>query len=144
VEAEKVRTQVAIVWRSHVLNYRRSRSKRFFVSVGRAAFHENDHGHSLAQCLRVKLGHLEITMDFEEEILRLNASQIALRSMLYGLVLAAKRRGIGEEITREALDMADATALRLHGEPSTAEQAGRVLEELEGMREVLLSERPSA
>ena len=81
-------------------------------------------------------------MDFEEEILRLNASHIALRSMLYGLVLAAKRRGMGEEITREAFDMADATALSLHGEPSTAKQAGRVLEELEGMREVLLSERP--
>ena len=77
-------------------------------------------------------------LNVEEEILRLNASHLATRGLLYGLILAARRRDIGEDLIREAFDMADLQAMNLHKNPATAKPAGQVLEELEGMREVLL------
>jgi len=39
---------------------------------------------------------------------------------------------------REAFELADLQAMRLHKNPATAKAAGQVLEELEGMRDVLL------
>lgn len=86
-----------------------------------------------------KLAHqLGNRLNVEEEILRLNASHLATRGLLYGLILAARRRDIGEDMIREAFELADLQAMRLHKNPATAKAAGQVLEELEGMRDVLL------
>lgn len=85
------------------------------------------------------LGHQKGNrLNVEEEILRLNASHLATRGLLYGLILSARRRDIGEDLIREAFELADLQAMRLHKNPATAKAAGQVLEELEGMREVLL------
>lgn len=77
-------------------------------------------------------------LNVEEEILRLNASHLATRGLLYGLILAARRRDIGEDLIREAFELADLQAMHLHKIPATAKAAGQVLEELQGMREVIL------
>jgi len=68
-----------------------------------------------------------------------DAKLMALYGLITSLVMAADRRGIAEDLLDEAVEIADAQALKFHSLSQFADQGGQVLNEIEELRQFLLN-----
>ena len=68
-----------------------------------------------------------------------DAKLMALYGLITGLVMAADRRGIATDLLGEAVKIADTQALKFHSLPQFSDQGGQVLNEIEELRQFLLT-----
>ena len=69
-----------------------------------------------------------------------NAEVLAVQALLFGLALTMKKRGMDQNILREAFDLADDVAIAGSGghQPLVRQNATRVLQILEDLRKSMV------
>ena len=83
-------------------------------------------------------------MDDNDQTWRaVNAELMAIQALLFGIAMALKKRGIGQDVLGDAFDFADTLAIKgvsnFRPGNEVNDQSGRILQILEGLRKAYLN-----